>query len=113
MDQPKKRKNKHKSTEDEETSSKKLKIAADAFDAKIGKWNFRWNWLASDRTINHCSHDMEILGLADEQDDVVDKPEEEIHVEKPLAVNKKPFIAKKFRDALRKKDCITGEQQSQ
>lgn len=46
-------------------------------------------------------------GLADEHGDV-EEAVEEIHVEKPLAVNTKPFVVRKFRDALRRKDCITG-----
>lgn len=47
------------------------------------------------------------IGLADEHGDI-EETVEEVHEEKPLAVNTKPFVVRKFRDALRRKDCITG-----
>lgn len=50
-----------------------------------------------------------IIGLAndDNDHDESNKLEEE-PTETPLPVDNKPFVLKKFRDALKKKDCITG-----
>ncbi|XP_055297950.1 uncharacterized protein LOC129566229 [Sitodiplosis mosellana] len=48
------------------------------------------------------------LGLADEDNDAaVANKEEELQEETPLPVSKKPFVPKKFRDALRRNDFIT------
>lgn len=53
------------------------------------------------------------LGLADDDSDAGEKngnnDTEMVEMEKPLPVCNKPFIVKKFRDALRRGDCITGE----
>lgn len=50
-----------------------------------------------------------IIGLADDVGDHSDANEiEEEPKEAPLPIDNKPFIVKKFRDALRSKDCITG-----
>lgn len=50
-----------------------------------------------------------IVGLADEDGDVVEtNNDEEMQTEVPLPMNNKPFVVKKFRDALRKADYITG-----
>lgn len=50
-----------------------------------------------------------ISGLADEENDHAEGgKEEELQEEAPLPVSKKPFVPKKFRDALRKSDYITG-----
>lgn len=54
-------------------------------------------------------HFLIIPGLADEDSDHEEvNKEEELQKETPLPVSKKPFVAKKFRDALRKNDFITG-----
>lgn len=50
------------------------------------------------------------LGLADDDSDVeANKNDEEMPKETPLPVCNKPFVVKKFRDALRKRDYITGQ----
>lgn len=50
-----------------------------------------------------------IVGLADEDGDVGEtNNDEEMQTEVPLPMNNKPFVVKKFRDALRKADYITG-----
>lgn len=51
-----------------------------------------------------------MLGLADDDSDAeANEVEEQIQKETPLPVSTKPFVVKKFRDALRKADCITGK----
>lgn len=52
------------------------------------------------------------LGLADDENDY-ESTQQEVPEEKPLPVDNKPFVVKKFRDALRKKDCITGKHRQQ
>lgn len=44
----------------------------------------------------------------DDENEEVNK-EEELQQEAPIPVSKKPFVAKKFRDALRRNDYITGK----
>lgn len=51
------------------------------------------------------------LGLADDDSDGDEAGKnEEIPEETPLPVCNKPFVVKKFRDALRRADCITGKE---
>ncbi|XP_031625508.1 uncharacterized protein LOC116342147 [Contarinia nasturtii] len=47
------------------------------------------------------------LGLADDSDHEESNNIEEEPKETPLPVSTKPFVVKKFRDALRKSDCVT------
>lgn len=52
------------------------------------------------------------LGLADGDSDAGElngNDVEMIEKEAPLPVCTKPFVVKKFRDALRRGDCITGK----
>lgn len=50
------------------------------------------------------------VGLVDEDNDGDEAGQnEEIPQETPMPVCNKPFVVKKFRDALRKRDFITGE----
>lgn len=52
------------------------------------------------------------LGLHDDAVDDEDDPnaqEEQQVEEEPLVVDDKPFNMKKFRDSLRKSDCIMGK----
>lgn len=61
------------------------------------------NWMCNKKKI--C------LGLADDDSDAEqnDNNVEMVEKEVPLPVCNKPFSVKKFRDALRRGDCITGK----
>lgn len=54
-------------------------------------------------------YDILRVGLGDDFDDDEEMATEELLEEQPIVADSKPFNVKKFRDNLRKSDCIMGE----
>lgn len=107
MESKKKRKRSAKKTDDEEVSTKIAKTDGDDLDMKLGKIFNQPDW-------RRCLYKyFSIPGLADEDGETNDdrkkaeKMEEE--AETPIPVDNKPFVAKKFRDGLRRSSYITGK----